>query len=90
MEELVTITIPEAPRAEDGTLRVRFEWDGRVIEALVAASEKAGSKLRIPARTKAEVAEVKAAEARPLPCYRKRQGRSATICVMSWTICVMS
>ena len=45
--EEVTITIPDAPRAKDGTLKVRFEWDGRHIEATVAAIYKAGSKLRV-------------------------------------------
>jgi hypothetical protein len=45
--EEVIITIPDAPRARDGTLKVSFAWDGRQIEATVAAHFKAGAKLRV-------------------------------------------
>ena len=61
--EEVIITIPDAPRAKDGTLKVRFAWDERQIETTVAAHFKAGAKLRvtIPRRRVTEDAEQGAA-----------------------------
>ena len=61
--EEVIITIPDAPRAKDGTLKVRFAWDERQIETTVAAHFKAGAKLRvtIPRRQVTEDAEQGAA-----------------------------
>jgi len=58
--EMVDVIIPDATRAKDGTLMIRFEWDGRVIAAIAAASQKAGTKLRVAVPRKQLECEAKA------------------------------
>ena len=58
--EMVDVIIQDATRAKDGTLMVQFEWGGRVIAAMAAASQKAGMKLRVAVPRKRLECEAKA------------------------------
>ena len=84
--EEVTLTIPDAPRAADGTLKVKFEWDGRFIETTVEAKHKAGSKLRvtIPRKQVAQVAMEPEAVRRQVAEESTQHGKMQAKDWMSW------